>query len=70
MLKSDVMKQFETYQDVADVLGITRSAVQQWGELVPETSAYKLQVITAGRLRVDPSLYLVPKKTDNAEAAA
>lgn len=62
MLKADVMKHFKTCQAVADVLDITRSAVQQWGRVVPQTSAYKLQVFTAGQLRVEPSLYLPSKK--------
>jgi hypothetical protein len=70
MLKADVMKHFETYQSVADALEITRSAVQQWGEVVPETSAYKLQVITAGRVRVDPSLYASSKRTHSVTATA
>lgn len=42
---------------VAAALGITRQAVEQWGEVVPERSAYKLEVITKGDLKVDPELY-------------
>lgn len=67
MRKSDVLAHFDnSVQATADALGITRSAVHQWPEIVPEGSAYKLQVITGGRLRVDPSLYPVAdrKKSD------
>lgn len=55
---ADVLKHFDnSTHAVAKALGITRQAVEQWGENVPETSAYKLQVITAGRLQVDAKAY-------------
>ena len=55
---ADVLKHFDdSTHAVAKALGITRQAVEQWGENVPETSAYKLQVITAGRLQVDQATY-------------
>lgn len=58
MKKSDVIAHFGgTQVQVADALGITKSAVSQWSEVIPEGIAYKIQVITAGLLRVDPSLY-------------
>lgn len=58
MRKSDVLAHFETPSAVADALGISVSAVSGWDEIVPEGSAYKLQVITGDALRVDPSLYV------------
>jgi transcriptional repressor of cell division inhibition gene dicB len=58
MKKADVKAHFGgTDSSVAKSLGITRSAVWQWGEIVPERIAYKVQIITGGALRVDPSLY-------------
>ena len=42
---------------LADALGVTSGAVSQWGELLPQGQAYKLQVITKGKLKVNPSLY-------------
>ncbi len=42
---------------VARALGITRGAVSLWGKVVPEGSAYKLQVLTGGVLQVDPRAY-------------
>jgi transcriptional regulator with XRE-family HTH domain len=50
----------DTHQ-VAAALGITRQAVEQWPDIVPEGSAYKLQAITAGDLKVDPALYAKKK---------
>jgi hypothetical protein len=61
MRKNDVLKHFDpdggTLQSTADALNITKSAVSQWGDIIPEGMAYKIQVITAGMLRVDPALY-------------
>jgi hypothetical protein len=57
MLKADVIKHFGALESIAQALNISKSAVSQWGKVVPEGTAYKLQVITGGRLQVIPSLY-------------
>lgn len=57
MLKSTVKSHFKSLSAIAKVLGITKSAVSQWPERVPERSAYKLQIRTHGKLRVDTALY-------------
>ena len=44
-------------RELAQFLGITRQAVEQWGEYVAEGPAYKLQVLTDGLLMVDPVAY-------------
>jgi transcriptional repressor of cell division inhibition gene dicB len=68
MKKSDVIDHFGGSQiKVAKALGITKSAVSQWKEVIPEGAAYKLQVMTAGVLRVDPALY---PESDKSPAAA
>lgn len=42
----------------ARALGITKSAVSQWDEdKIPERMAYRLQIITAGRLKVNAKAY-------------
>lgn len=51
MKKVDVIRHFGTASKVAAALGISRAAVAQWGERVPEGAAYKLESITAGALR-------------------
>lgn len=72
MRKADAIGHFGSGQAVAEALGITKGAVSQWGDVVPEGSAYKLQVITGGKLRVDQSMYPVPPRsgsgTDSAAA--
>lgn len=57
MKKNDVIKHFGTLEKVAVALGISVSAVSQWGEVIPEKNAYRLQEITGGKLKVKHSLY-------------
>lgn len=58
MRKSDVMAYFKgNGAAVARAIGYTRSAVQQWPDLVPEAAAYRLERATGGDLKVDPTLY-------------
>lgn len=62
MLKSDVRAHYGTLEATARALGITKSAVSQWPETIPELWAYKLQAITKGRLKVNPIVYERPKE--------
>lgn len=57
MRKSDVIKFFGSVANVAKAINISSQAVSLWGEVVPESSAYKIQVKTKGKLKVDESLY-------------
>ena len=66
MRKADVLSHFKKQTRIARVLGLTKSAVSQWGEVIPEGMAYKLEVITRGKLRVDPSLYEQGKPADKS----
>jgi transcriptional regulator with XRE-family HTH domain len=61
MLKSCVIAHFDNSPvAVARALGITRSAVNQWPEIVPLKSALRLQALTNGKLPVDMSAYELP----------
>lgn len=42
---------------IARALGLTSGAVSQWGDVVPEKQAYRLEDITNGSLKVDKTLY-------------
>ena len=42
---------------LAEVLDITPGSVSQWGDLVPEKQALKLEKLTKGKLKYDPALY-------------
>lgn len=57
MLKADVLARFKTQTAIAAALGITVQAVSQWGEVVPETSALRLEKLTRSQLRMDAALY-------------
>lgn len=62
MKKDDVLKYFGTLERVAATLGISVSAVSQWGKIIPEKNAYRLQEITKGKLKVQHSLYRCSQK--------
>jgi transcriptional repressor of cell division inhibition gene dicB len=59
MRYTEAINHFGSEGELAAALGITRQAVNLWKapDLVPKGTAYQLQVITAGRLRVEPKLY-------------
>ena len=51
---------FGNRRKLAEALGITSQAVSQWAKRgqIPEGMAYKLQVVTGGALKVNPSDYV------------
>jgi hypothetical protein len=68
MRKADAIRYFGTLTAVAAAAGIRVQAVSQWGELVPEASAYRLALASQGRLAVDPELYRARKAARRAVA--
>lgn len=50
-------------QAVARAAGVTRQAVEQWGEVVPWTSAIELEHASKGDLKVDHELYRKKRRT-------
>lgn len=57
MYKSDVIKHFGTRIALAQKLNISPSAITQWPDVIPEKQAYRIEKITKGVLKVNPSLY-------------
>jgi DNA-binding transcriptional regulator YdaS (Cro superfamily) len=53
----DAVKFYGSRQAVADTLGISRQAVYAWGTYVARGAAYRLQVMTGGKLVVDEAKY-------------
>lgn len=51
MNMTDAIKHFGSKTKLAAALGIYPSAVTQWGETVPESRQYQLQVMTKGKLK-------------------
>lgn len=69
MYKKDVLAHYNHRQaNVARALGISNAAVWAWGDIIPESKAYRLERITGGTLRVDPSLYEKPAKSSHEAA--
>ena len=61
MLKAQVIAHFDDSPvAVARALGITRSAVNQWGDRVPLDKALRLQAVTNGILSVCMDDYDLP----------
>lgn len=63
MKKADVVKLYGSEAAAAAALEVTKQAVNGWGDVIPEGMAYKVQVISGGRLKVDPAVYRRLKKT-------
>ncbi len=58
MDKASVIKFYGNNQsEVARVLDITRASVSCWPDRVPEKQAMRLERLTNGELKYDPSLY-------------
>lgn len=57
MRKDEVLTYFGRTITVAEVLGVSHSAVCQWKEIIPEKNALRLHQITNGVLRYEESLY-------------
>jgi transcriptional repressor of cell division inhibition gene dicB len=63
MKKAQALELFDgDVQALAEYLGISDKAIYQWGEFVPRGTAYRLQVMTAGKLRVDERGYVKPRE--------
>ena len=60
MFKSDVINFYGTKAKVA------KAAVSQWGELVPEGRAMRLQEASVGELQYDPKVYDEYRKAKRA----
>jgi hypothetical protein len=70
MLKITALDHFKSEPAIARALKISRTAVYKWGDVIPEGSAYKIESITGGVLRVDPSLYPPRRSAGTAEKRA
>jgi transcriptional repressor of cell division inhibition gene dicB len=58
MRKDDVLAYYDGNRAKAGrAVGVSRSAVQQWPDIIPEAMAYRFERVTGGRLKVDPSVY-------------
>lgn len=57
MLTADAVKHFGSKAKLAEALSVNRSAISNWGILVPRGRAFEIEKITKGKLRVNLALY-------------
>lgn len=58
MKKKAVLKYFgNSVTEVAKACGVSCSSVSQWGEIIPERNALKLDRLTDGKLKYKESMY-------------
>ncbi|WP_394179681.1 Cro/CI family transcriptional regulator [Marinomonas posidonica] len=57
MLKHKVMKHFGSQTNLSAVLKISPSSISQWGEIIPEKQALRIEKLTNGELKYDPAFY-------------
>ena len=55
MKKLDVIAFFGGVTKTSKALGISKSAVSLWGEEIPYGRACQVQLVTKGRLKVEPA---------------
>lgn len=67
MLKTTVLQYFNNrVTDVAEACNVSVQAVSQWGALIPEKNALKLDRNTKVKLKYDASLYSKASETNAA----
>lgn len=50
----EVAEFFGSKKKLADALGIRPSAVTMWGELVPTSRQYQIQILSKGKFKASP----------------
>lgn len=54
MKTKDAAEFFGGKKKLAEALGISPSAVTMWGEVIPSSRQYQIQVLTKGKLKATP----------------
>ncbi|EPR3548181.1 MULTISPECIES: Cro/CI family transcriptional regulator [Raoultella] len=57
MYKSDAIKYFGSLTKLATAAGVRLPSASAWGDIIPERRAARLDRITKGELKYDPTLY-------------
>lgn len=66
MLTETAIKHFGSPAAIARALEISSAAVAKWGDTIPEGSAYKIESVSGGVLKVDPEFYRELKRKRSA----
>lgn len=70
MRKDTAIAFFGSVQATATAIKVRRSAVYQWGAIIPAVSALKLAAASRGKLKFDPAAYLSPTKRPSRRSQA
>lgn len=57
MKKKDVLEHFETQVRLGKILGISQASISNWGDVIPEKQALRLEKLTDGALKYNPVYY-------------
>lgn len=57
MLKQFVLDHFGSQTALSDFLKISNSSISQWNDVIPEKQALRIEKLTNGALKYDPSFY-------------
>jgi DNA-binding transcriptional regulator YdaS (Cro superfamily) len=57
MLKQSVLDHFGSQTALSDFLKISNSSISQWNDVIPEKQALRIEKLTNGALKYDPSFY-------------
>jgi DNA-binding transcriptional regulator YdaS (Cro superfamily) len=60
MLKQRLIDHFGSGTKISEFLKISQSSVSQWGDVIPEKQALRIEKLTNGALKYDPALYTKP----------
>ncbi|HAW74927.1 MAG TPA: Cro/Cl family transcriptional regulator [Alteromonas australica] len=53
MVKKEVIEYFGSCTAIAEKLGVSKSSVSQWGEIIPPLRAYQIERLTGGQLKAE-----------------
>lgn len=69
MTYQEAIEHFGTQVRMGEALGIAQPTISQWDRVIPKAYQYQIEVITGGKLLVDPE-YRGPANGQSAQAAA
>lgn len=62
MTTEQAISHYRTQQRLATALGISQSAVAEWGEYPPALRQIQIEKLTRGRLRAQPDVFTKRRK--------
>ena len=70
MNKKDVLTYYGTQIKLAEALSISQASISNWGSIIPEKQALRLEKVTGGELKYDALLYLNKRSSNKRKERA